>query len=109
MYTRAHTMYVYMCATSMIYYIVEKKKRKKKKEKKRQKICIDTVMNNFSHNFYAFFRYVIKAVVYEIGILTDTDNATSDESTERYICICSFILFFILFLCRCVSVQREYI
>ncbi|EFN79061.1 hypothetical protein EAI_03844 [Harpegnathos saltator] len=26
--------------------------------------------------------YVIKAVVYEIGILTDTDN-TTDESTER--------------------------
>lgn len=26
--------------------------------------------------------YVIKAVVYEIGILTDTDNTTS-ESTER--------------------------
>lgn len=27
--------------------------------------------------------YVIKAVVYEIGILTDTDNTTSSESTER--------------------------
>ncbi|XP_077280617.1 uncharacterized protein LOC143907610 isoform X2 [Temnothorax americanus] len=26
---------------------------------------------------------VIKAVVYEIGILTDTDNTTSAESTER--------------------------
>ncbi|XP_071574961.1 uncharacterized protein [Temnothorax nylanderi] len=26
---------------------------------------------------------VIKAVVYEIGILTDTDNTTSVESTER--------------------------
>lgn len=32
--------------------------------------------------FIAFPRYVIKAVVYEIGILTDTDN-TTDESTER--------------------------
>ncbi|XP_032665063.1 uncharacterized protein LOC116841358 [Odontomachus brunneus] len=28
--------------------------------------------------------YVIKAVVYEIGILTDTDNTTTDESTERH-------------------------
>ncbi|EZA60439.1 hypothetical protein DMN91_010837 [Ooceraea biroi] len=27
--------------------------------------------------------YVVKAVVYEIGILTDTDNTTSGESTER--------------------------
>lgn len=27
--------------------------------------------------------YVVKAVVYEIGILTDTDNTTSSESTER--------------------------
>ncbi|XP_011866445.1 PREDICTED: papilin-like [Vollenhovia emeryi] len=27
--------------------------------------------------------YVIKAVVYEIGILTDADNTTSSESTER--------------------------
>ncbi|KYQ56067.1 hypothetical protein ALC60_05050 [Trachymyrmex zeteki] len=27
--------------------------------------------------------YVIKAVVYEIGILADTDNTTSSESTER--------------------------
>ncbi|KYM98064.1 hypothetical protein ALC62_11410 [Cyphomyrmex costatus] len=26
--------------------------------------------------------YVIKAVVYEIGILTDTDNTTSSESSE---------------------------
>ncbi|KAM0737502.1 hypothetical protein ACS0PU_000595 [Formica fusca] len=28
--------------------------------------------------------YVIKAVVYEIGILTDTDNTTTSESTERH-------------------------
>ncbi|XP_014486161.1 PREDICTED: uncharacterized protein LOC106750362 [Dinoponera quadriceps] len=28
--------------------------------------------------------YVIKAVVYEIGILTDTDNTTTDENTERH-------------------------
>lgn len=28
--------------------------------------------------------YVVKAVVYEIGILTDTDNATTSESTERH-------------------------
>ncbi|GAB1869920.1 hypothetical protein CAJAP_10999 [Camponotus japonicus] len=28
--------------------------------------------------------YVVKAVVYEIGILTDTDNATTNESTERH-------------------------
>ncbi|XP_029171452.1 uncharacterized protein LOC114940857 [Nylanderia fulva] len=28
--------------------------------------------------------YVIKAVVYEIGILTDTDNTTNTESTERH-------------------------
>ncbi|XP_012222168.1 uncharacterized protein [Linepithema humile] len=27
--------------------------------------------------------YVVKAVVYEIGILTDTDNTTSSESTEK--------------------------
>lgn len=31
----------------------------------------------------AVFRYVVKAVVYEIGILADTDNTTSSESTER--------------------------
>ncbi|XP_020290980.1 uncharacterized protein LOC109858291 [Pseudomyrmex gracilis] len=28
--------------------------------------------------------YIIKAVVYEIGVLTDTDNTTSGESTERH-------------------------
>jgi len=33
--------------------------------------------------FFVVFRYVVKAVVYEIGILTDTDNATTNESTER--------------------------
>lgn len=41
-----------------------------------------TLTNDTSNNSTGDDLYVIKAMVYEIGILTDADNATND-STER--------------------------
>ncbi|XP_043527358.1 uncharacterized protein LOC122537822 [Frieseomelitta varia] len=41
-----------------------------------------TLTNNTSNNSTGDDLYVIKAMVYEIGILTDADNATND-TTER--------------------------
>lgn len=42
-----------------------------------------TNVNNLTNTSTDNDLYVIKAIVYEIGILTDADNSTNPDSTER--------------------------